>query len=204
MGRPQRIQFSGACYHVTLHGNNRQDIFLGNQDRRSYLQLLRDYRERFGLKVYAYCLMQNSVQLVLETPQPNLARVMQGFNTAYTKFFNQQHGTLGHVFQGRYQAMLIDKENRLLDVTIHVHLSPMHEGLREKPWRYLWSSCAAYVESGEKEPLVDSQEVLRRIAKIRLKQSVLYLHMLKERARQGVAPLHPESGSFLGDARFAE
>src|SRR5688500_11726718 len=99
MGRPNRIQFAGACYHVILQGNNRQDIFLSNQDRRSFLSLLRGYKDRYRLKVYAYCIMANCVHLLIETAEPNLSKVMQGFNTAYTKYFNQKHNTIGHVFQ---------------------------------------------------------------------------------------------------------
>ena len=74
MGRPNRIQFAGACYHVMLQGNNRQDIFLGNQDRRFFLSLLRGYKDRYNLKVYAYCIMANYVHLLLETAEPNLSK----------------------------------------------------------------------------------------------------------------------------------
>ncbi|MBI5244637.1 MAG: transposase [Elusimicrobia bacterium] len=204
MGRPNRIQFPGACYYIRLGGNNRQSIFLSNQDRRAFLQLLRAYKERFGLKVYAYCLMESSVDLVLETSQPNLSKVMQGFNTAYTKHFNLEHGAIGHVFQGRYKALLVDKEKCLLDLTGYVHLTPVREGLREKPWRYLWSSCAAFVEAEEREPLVDSEAVLVRLAKNRLKQSVLYLKFIKERAKQGGISLPSHASLFIGDLEFAE
>ncbi|MFA6091644.1 MAG: transposase [Elusimicrobiota bacterium] len=203
MGRPNRIQYAGACYHITLSGNNRQDVFLSNQDRRFCIQLLKDYKNRFGLKVYAYCLMENSIQVVLETPKPNLSRIMQGFSTAYTKYFNRQHGAFGHVFQGRYKALLVDKAERLLEVTIHTHLSPVREGLREKPWRYLWSSCAAYVESSLKEPLIDSDVVLSRLARSnRFIQSVRYLNVIKEKARQPQEPLAVRSGLFVAGEEF--
>ncbi|MFI5350717.1 MAG: transposase, partial [Elusimicrobiota bacterium] len=84
MGRPKRIEFAGACYLVVLQGNNRQDLFLSNQDRRQFLSLLKSYKERFDLKVYAYSLMANHVDLLIEISQANLAVVMQGFNTQYT------------------------------------------------------------------------------------------------------------------------
>jgi hypothetical protein len=148
--------------------------------------------------------MQNSVDLVIETVQPNLSKVMQGFNTAYTKQFNLQHGAVGHVFQGRYKALLVDKENCLLDLTGYVHLTPVREGLRVNPWRYLWSSCAAYVEAGDREPLVDSEAVLARLAKNRLKQSVLYLKFIKERAKHGGLSMQVHAGLFIGGLQFAE
>lgn len=202
MGRPIRVQFPGACYFITLQGNNRQDIFLGNQDRRQFLSLLRAYRERYQLQVYAFCLMDSSVQLLLETREANLSRVMQGFNTVYTKYFNRIHNTTGHVLQGRYKALLVEKEGHLLDLTMHVHLAPVRAGLKEKPWRYLWSSCAAYVESETKEPLVDSEPVLRRFGKMRLKQSVKYLQLLKERLKAG-SEGPPIRGSVIGGPEFA-
>ena len=204
MGRPNRIQFPGACYYVRLQGNNRQNIFLSNQDRRDFLQLLRSHKERRKLKVYAYCLMPSFAEFVVETAEPNLSKVMQGFSTAYTKNFNLQHGAVGHVFQGRYKALLVDKERCLLDLTGLVHLTPAREGLREKPWRYLWSSCAAYVEAGGPEPLVDSEEVLARLAKNRLKQSVLYMKFIKGRAKQGGLSVPIHDGLFIGGPQFAE
>ncbi|MBI4422083.1 MAG: transposase [Elusimicrobia bacterium] len=203
MGRPTRIQFPGACYHIILQGNNGQDIFLGNQDRRYFLSLLRAYKERFDLAVYAYCLMPSAVELLIETRRPNLSRAMQGFNTLYTKYFNQQHDTSGHVFQGRYKALLVDKESLLLDVTRYIHLGPARAGLKEKPWRYLWSSCPAYIEFGESDPLVDSEPVLRGLAKSRLKQSVRYLHYVRERLKRPEERLPTVRGLFVGTPAFA-
>lgn len=202
MGRPNRIQYAGACYHVMLQGNNRQDIFLGNQDRRYFLSLLKGYKDRYDLKVYAYALMSSYVHLLIETGRPNLSRVMQGFNTAYTKYFNQKHNTVGHVFQGRYKALLVDKENYLLELTRYIHLAPVRDGLREKPWRYQWSSCPAYVESETREPLVDSDPVLKSFAGSRLKRSVRYMHFIKERAQQADMSLPRVQGLFVGGEDF--
>ena len=134
MGRPKRIQFAGACYLIVLQGNNRQDLFLSNQDRRQFLTMMKSHKERHGLKVYAYSLMGNSVLLLIETTQPNLSNVMQGFNTQYTKYFNAAHNAVGHVFQGRYKAWLVDKETHLAEMTRYVHLA-CARGLRQ-PWRY--------------------------------------------------------------------
>ena len=139
MGRPNRIQFAGACYHIMLQGNNHRDIFMGNPDRRYFLSLLKSYKERYGLKVYAYCLMNDFVHLLIETAEPNLSKMMQGFNTAFTKYFNQQHATAGHVFQGRYKSLLVDKDKapkwnpeRLEDVpdaVVHSHFEAPPEGV---------------------------------------------------------------------------
>lgn len=204
MGRPKRIQFAGACYYIELHGNNRQDIFLSNQDRRYFLSLLRNYKDRYELKVYAYCLMPNYVHLLIETGQPNLSSVMQGFNTLYTKYFNSEHNTSGHVFQGRYKALLVDKEQYLGEVTRSIHLNPTRMGMG-KPWRYQWSSCSAYVESDLREPLVDSHETLKRLGKTRFKQSVRYMRFLQERLKTAAQPFFPVlKGLFIGNEAFAD
>lgn len=203
MGRPKRIQFAGACYFITLQGNNRQDIFLSNQDRRYFLSLLRSYKERYVLKVYAFCLMSNSVSLLLETSQPNLSLLMQGFNTVYTKYFNAGHNTVGHVFQGRYKSLLVDKEHFLAETTRYIHLHPVRAGLKEKPWRYQWSSCSAYVESHLDEPLVDSEPVLKHFGKVRLKQSVRYLQYIKDRMRSASDLILPVvRGAAIGTEAF--
>lgn len=201
--RPKRVQFPGACYFITLQGNNRQDIFLSNQDRRYFLSLLKSYKERYGLKVYAYCLMSNEALLLIETASANLSQVMQGFNTTYTKYFNAGHNTSGHVLQGRYKALLVEKEHFLTEVSRYIHLHPVRAGLKERPWRYQWSSCSAYVESNVDEPLVDSQAVLAQFGKIRLKQSVRYLQFIKDRMRSASDLILPIiEGTAIGSKTF--
>ena len=203
MGRSKRLQFPGACYYIVLQGNNRQDIFVSNQDRRYFLSLARSYKERYGLKIYAYCLMGRDVHVLLETSQPNLSVVMQGFSTLYTKYFNAQHNTMGHLFQGRYKALLVDKEACLAEVSAYVHLQPMRGGQKGKPWRYQWSSCSAYVESGERGPLIDSEAVLAHFGKLRIKQSVRYLQYIKDRMKTPAQPPLPITGGLVvGSAEF--
>jgi putative transposase len=204
MGRPARIQLAGGCYYISLDGNNRQDIFLSNQDRRYFLSLLKAYKDRCRLKVYAYCLMPNYARLLLETSDPNLAMVMQGFGTQYTKYFHAQRNTSGHVFQGRYKALLVDKEHYLTEMTSFVHLEPLRAGLKDKPWRYQWSSGSAYVESELRDALVDSGAVLKRFGKVRLAQSVRYLQFLKDRVKTFAHTEPPVvKGAFIGSEAFA-
>jgi len=189
-----------------LQGNNHRDIFLANQDRRYFLSLLRGYQERHELKVFSYCLLNSYIHLLFETGKPNLSRVMQGFNTAYTKYFNQQHNTAGHVFQGRYKALLVDKENYLVELTRHIHLAPLREGMKVKPWRYQWSSLPAYVEAEMREPLIDAAPVLNKFpGRNRLKKSVFYLKFIKESLKKRDQDELPRvQGLFIGGVEFAE
>ena len=179
-----RIQFAGACYLVRLQGNNGHSLFLSNQDRRQFLAMLKQQKERHGLKVYAYSLLVDSVQLLLETPTPNLSAFMQAFNTQYTKYFNSVHDASGHVFQGRYRAYVVDKDTYLLETSSYVHLACAGVSPTDKPWRYQWSSCAAYVEAADgPAPLVDADSVLRKFGGGRLKQSVAYLQYIKDKMK---------------------
>src|SRR4030042_904598 len=110
MALPWRIQFPGAVYHVTARGNNRQDIFSGPEDRREFLELLGRAASRFGLKVFAFCLMSNHYHLFLCTLQPNLAAAMKWLNGTYTARCNRRHQRSGHLFQGRYKSILVADE----------------------------------------------------------------------------------------------
>lgn len=203
MARAPRLQFAGACYYIALQGNNRQDIFISNQDRRYFLSLLRTYKDRCDLKVYAYCLLPQEAHLLIETAQPNLSTFMQGFNTVYTKYFNSSHNTVGHVFQGRYKALLVDKDAMLTEVSRYIHLQPAKGGLREKPWRYQWSSCGAYVESGENENLVDSEAILGQFSPLRIKASVRYLQFIKDRLKSASGYILPVArGAAIGSEAF--
>lgn len=203
MGRPLRIQFSGACYLVTLKSGSSKPLFLSNHDRRHFLTTLKDYKERFGLRVYAYMLTDSSVDLVLETSAANLASVMQGFNTRYTKYFNASHNTTGHVFASRYQAWVVDKENFLPALTRYVHLTCVRLDLSPKPWRYTWSSCAAYVLADHDEPMIDTRVVLRHFGSGRLVQSVRYMQFLKE-GGDGDDGLPIVGGVAIGRPEFLE
>jgi len=145
MGRPLRIEYPGALYHVTSRGNEKQDIFLEDSDRRRFLGILEDYHDRFDLVVHCFVLMGNHYHLALETPQGNLLKVMHGINSSYTGYFNRKYGRVGHLFQGRYRGILVDKDSYLLELTRYVHLNPVRAKVVERPEEYAWSSYAGYI-----------------------------------------------------------
>ncbi|MBI2961828.1 MAG: transposase [Betaproteobacteria bacterium] len=143
MSRPLRIEYSGALYHLTLRGNARGEIFLDDTDREIFLDVLRSVVERFGWRVYAYCLMGNHYHLLAETPQPNLSDGMRWLNGVYTQRFNRRHGRVGHVFQGRFKAILVESESYLLELARYIVLNPVRAGLTSTPGRWRWSSYGA-------------------------------------------------------------
>ena len=133
MARPLRIEFPDAVYHITSRGNGRADIYLDERDRESFLQILGDVCRRMRWVCYAYCLMTNHYHLVIETPDANLARGMRQLNGVYTQCFNRHHGHTGHVFQGRYKAILVDRDAYLLELARYVVLNPVRAGMVKSP-----------------------------------------------------------------------
>jgi REP element-mobilizing transposase RayT len=145
MARQLRIQFEGAVYHVASRGNAQQSIFLDDQDREGFLQVLASVVEKKRLICHVYCLMQNHYHLLIETPEGNLSAGMHQLNGMYTQYFNRRHGRVGHLFQGRYKAILVDKENYLLELCRYVLLNPVKAGAVKNPGQWTWSSYGATV-----------------------------------------------------------
>lgn len=144
MARKPRLHFPGAVYHVTLHGNGDRHVFTDTTDRTRFLLLIQEGIEKFGHKVHAYNLMPTCLQLVVEVAEVPLAKIMQQLGFRYTRWFNDWHRLAGHLFQGRYKAILINPEQYLLDLVKEVHLSAIRAGLENDPMRYPWSSHRAY------------------------------------------------------------
>src|SRR5574337_1111582 len=143
MARPLRIEFPGALYHVTARGNARQDIFFDDEGRRRFLGVLAHVVSRFHLRLHAYCLMDNHVHLVVETPKANLSNAMCQLNGGYTQSFNRRHGRVGHALQGRFKAIMVDRDSYLLELCRYVVLNPVRARRTRKPDTYPWSSYQA-------------------------------------------------------------
>ena len=140
MARPLRLQFHGALYHVTSRGNGREDIFDDDVDRYAFLDCLGKVVQRFHWLCHAYCLMDNHYHLVIETPEANLSKGMRQLNGTYTQRSNRRHQAVGHLFQGRYKAILIQKESHLLEVCRYVVLNPVRAKTVKKVEQWKWSS----------------------------------------------------------------
>jgi putative transposase len=143
MARPLRLEFAGALYHVTARGDRQEPIFLTDHDRRKFLDLLGKEVAQQGWQCYAYCLMTNHYHLLIETPQPNLVRGMRRLNGVYTQAFNRRKKQTGHVFQGRYKAILVDKEHYLLELCRYIVLNPVRAKMVQTPEEGIWSSYPA-------------------------------------------------------------
>ena len=143
MARPLRLEFPGALYHVTSRGDRREPIYEGDADRHAFLRTLDEVCDTYNWVCHAYCLMGNHYHLVIETPEGNLSKGMRQLNGVYTQTFNRLHCRVGHVFQGRYKAILVEKEGYLLELARYVVLNPVRAGIVKTPLEWLWSSYRA-------------------------------------------------------------
>jgi putative transposase len=144
MARPLRIEFPGAVYHVTSRGDRREPIFVDDSDRAALLDVAGHSLERFDAQMLAYCLMGNHYHFVIHTRRPNLSQLMRQINGVYTQAFNRRHAKVGHLFQGRFKAILVDRENYLFDLCRYVELNPVRAKILAHPGDWPWSSYAAH------------------------------------------------------------
>lgn len=145
MARPLRIEFPGAVYHVTARGDRREPIFVDDEDRHALLEVLAQALSRFDAEALAYCLMGNHYHFVLHTRQANLSLLMRHVNGVYTQSYNRRHNKVGHLFQGRFKAILVDRDAYLLEVCRYVDLNPVRARMVRKPGSWAWSSYRAHV-----------------------------------------------------------
>jgi REP element-mobilizing transposase RayT len=145
MGRPLRIEYPGAHYHVTSRGNERKDVFKSQKDRQQFLQYLESAVSRYDAVIHAYCLMSNHYHLLLETPSGNLSKIMQHINGAYTSYFNAKRKRSGHLFQGRYKAIVIEADEYAQELSRYIHLNPVRANMVANPEEYRWSSYLDYI-----------------------------------------------------------
>ena len=145
MARPLRIEFPGAVYHVTSRGDRQESIFDSDADRQLFLEIIDQALARLDAEVLAFCLMGNHYHFVLRTRQPNLSRLMRHINGQYTQAYNRRHGVSGHLFQGRFHAVLVDSDRHLIAVCRYVELNPVRAGLVAKPVDWRWSSYRAHI-----------------------------------------------------------
>ena len=148
MARPLRIEYEGAFYHVTARGNERKKIFLSKRDHQKFLEYLSEARDKYRFILHAYVIMGNHYHLIIETPEGNLSRIMHYINSSYTTYTNVKRKRNGHLFQGRYRAIIVDKDSYLLELSRYLHLNPVRAKMAQHPGEYLQSSYRAYVSNG--------------------------------------------------------
>ncbi len=204
MARPLRIEYPGAVYHVTSRGNRKKPIFKDDQDRENFLNTLQHVNKRYNWICHAYCLMTNHYHLLIETPEGNLSLGMRQLNGVYTQLFNRRNGKIGHLFQGRYKAILIQKDSHLLEVCRYVVLNPVRATLMEKPDEWKWSSYLATAGKTEPHPSLTTDWVLGQFSRKRSKAEQEYRQFVSWGIGQKSIWTEVRGQALLGEDSFVE
>lgn len=204
MARPLRLEFAGALYHLTSRGDGQEDIFIRDDDRLSFLVVLGEVCERFNWTVHAYCLMGNHYHLLVETPDGNLAKGMRQLNGVYTQRFNREHHRVGHVFQGRYKAILVQKDSHLLELARYVVLNPVRARMVRSAKEWPWSSYRATVGTAEAVPGLHTAWILSAFSRQKGRAIERYREFVAEGKNQPGPWAQLKNQVFLGDDKFVE
>lgn len=214
MARPLRIQYPSAVYHVTCRGNERREIFRDDKDRKTFLEILSQSIEIYNIRLYSYILMSNHFHLLIETPLGNLGEFMRHFNITYTSYFNRRHKRVGHLYQGRYKSIVVDKDEYLSVLSRYIHLNPIRtkqvkgkagEEKIEILMNYNWSSLPGYITKGKKEKIIDYEKVLDEYGGDNAKGRKAYEKRIKEDIAQGLEIRDKIIGqSIIGGEEFIE
>lgn len=157
MARPYRVQKEDCFYHIASRGDDRKKIFLSEGDYRKFIEYLSSAKAKYKFHVYAYCLMTNHYHLLLETTQANISKIMHYINGSYTTYYNIKHRRSGHLFQGRFKSIVIDKDSYFQELSRYIHLNPVKAKIAEQPDAYPWSSYSGYL--GKKDLVLDYDRI---------------------------------------------
>jgi len=204
MSRPLRIELAGELYHVTSRGDRREAIYHDDQDRTVWLTVLGEVCRRFNWRCHAYCEMTNHYHFVVETPDANLSKGMRQLNGVYTQTTNRRHSLVGHLFQGRFKAILVEREAYLLELARYVVLNPVRAGIVREAGEWLWSSYRAMLGQASAPAWLETDWLLGQFGQERSRAQAGYAAFV----RQGVGRPSVWEGLrdqvFLGSEAFVE
>ena len=203
MPRPPRIEYPGALYHVIVRGNERKAVFRDDADRSKYLERLAHYRETHGFRLLAYCLMDNHVHLAVLTGAIALSRIMAGLQTSYTQYFNRRHRRVGHLFQGRYKALLVEKDRYALGLLRYIHENPVQARVVRRPEDFPWSSDRDY-RRGDGPEWLDTGTLLSMLGRSRAAAVRGYRRLMREEPEDSYEEARSFGQVVKGEEEFAE
>lgn len=204
MTRPVRYQYAGAIYHVTSRGDRKRGIYADDKDRLVWSRMLGQACVRYNLKVYSYCQMGNHYHLLLETTEPNLSAGLQHLNGNYSAYFNRRHKLVGHVFQGRYKAILCDAERYLLELARYIVLNPVRARMVRVPEQWWWSSHLPVMGLAEVPDWLDTNVILSRFGPDAQSAIPLYREFVLAGIGRASPLLKLQHQAVLGDDDFVQ
>jgi len=202
MARPLRIQYPGALYHITARGNAKGNIFLNKDDFNDFLTILCQVTKRYHLLLHCYCLMHNHYHLLLETPEGNLSQGIRQLNGTYTQHINKKYQSVGHLFQGRFKSILVEKENYLLELSRYISLNPLRAHLVEDPKDWPYSSYPQAIGIIKKIPCLFPDWILSQFGPDKKNARISYQNFVLSGINRE-SPLKQVKGQiFLGSEYF--
>ncbi len=204
MARPIRIEYAGALYHITSRGDRKEDIYESDSDRIQFLEILGQVCDRFNWIVHAYCLMPNHYHLIVETVDGHLSQGMRQLNGVYTQAFNRSHGRVGHVFHGRFKAILVEKENYLLELGRYVVLNPVRASMVKEAVDWPWSSYRQTIGLEPKQKFIETDFLLAAFGKTTKAAIEGYKRFVSEGRNQPSPWKYLKNQIYLGSDKFVE
>lgn len=204
MVRPLRLEYAGAIYHVTSRGDRQEYIFEDDEDRLQWLDNLSKVCSRFHWRIHAYCLMDNHYHIVVETADANLSNGMRQLNGVYTQYFNRRHIRVGHVFQGRFKAILVNKENYLLELSRYVVLNPVRAHMIRNIDEWQWSSYLSMTGGNTPPDWLETDWLLSHFSKQRKRAIEKYINFVREGIGLPSIWNDLKKQVFLGDDKFID
>jgi REP element-mobilizing transposase RayT len=204
MARPLRLELAGGLYHVTSRGDGREDIYLSDNDRAVWLEVFAQVCQRFHWVCHAWCQMSNHYHLLIETPEANLAKGMRQLNGVYTQRFNRLNDRVGHVFQGRYKAILVERDSYLLELARYVVLNPLRAGMVKRLESWPWSSYLATCGQTPPPEWLQTNWILAQFGRQRASAIRKYVQFVHEGARLPSVWAQLQGQIYLGSETFVE
>ena len=202
MARPIRLEYAGAIYHVTSRGDRREDIYDSDADRECFIKTLGDVCKRFNWVCHAYSLMSNHYHLLIETPDANLSKGMRQLNGVYTQAYNRSNGRVGHVFQGRYKAIMVEKQGYLLELARYIVLNPVRASMVRSVSQWRWSSYRATTGQVLNPGWLNTDWLLASFSKRKSQAVKLYKAFVAEGKGQPSPWLQLRNQVYLGSDDF--
>lgn len=205
MARPLRLQFPGAVYHLTSRGNRQTPIYQSDEDRKVFLDILGKTVKRYNWVCYGYCLMDNHYHLLVETVDANLSLGMRQLNGMYTQYINRRHDTVGHVFQGRYKSILVEKNSHLLELCRYIVLNPVKAKMIDHPGKWKWSSYLSTSTRNDLPDFLSVEWILLQFDKQKRKSRESYIEFVAGGSDSVSSPWEKLVGQTVyGSKRFIE
>jgi len=202
--RPLRIELAGGVYHVTSRGDGRENIYLTDEDRRCWLTVFEQVCERFNWVCHGWCQMSNHYHIILETPEANLAQGMRQLNGVYTQRFNRAHSRVGHVYQGRYKAVLVERESYLLELARYVVLNPLRANMVKRLEDWPWSSYLACCGQVPTPAWLQTDWILAQLSAQRTNAIAAYVEFVHQGARLPSVWVKLQGQIYLGSSDFVK